>query len=61
MRRLRFIARWGQACWNPHIRPVSTYELRKRGLQVATEVVLPVVYDGQKIDAGYPLDMLVED
>jgi GxxExxY protein len=37
------------------------YELRKRGLQVATEVVLPVVYDGQQIDAGYRLDMLVQD
>ena len=25
------------------------------------EVVLPIVYDGQQIDAGYRIDMLVED
>lgn len=35
-------------------------ELRKRGLQVNTEVLLPIVYDGQQIDAGYRIDMLVE-
>ncbi len=37
------------------------YELRKRGLQVQCEVVLPIRYDGQEIDAGYRIDMLVED
>ena len=38
-----------------------TYELRKRGLRVDCEVTLPIVYDGQQIDAGYRVDMLVED
>jgi len=37
-----------------------TYELHERGLQVDTEVLLPIVYDGQQIDAGYRIDMLVE-
>ena len=37
------------------------YELRKRGRKVLTEVVLPIVYDGQKIDAGYRIDMIVDD
>ncbi len=37
------------------------YELRKRGMKVDTEVVLPIVYDGQLIDAGYRLDEFVED
>jgi GxxExxY protein len=37
------------------------HELRKRGHQVVTELVLPVVYDGECIDAGYRLDMLVDD
>ena len=37
-----------------------TYELRKRGLRVDCEVALPIVYDGQQIDAGYRIDMLVE-
>ncbi len=37
------------------------YELRKRGLQVQSQVALPVVYDGQQMDLGYRLDLLVED
>jgi GxxExxY protein len=37
------------------------HELRKRGLQVETEVALPVIYDGERIDVGYRLDMLVEN
>ena len=37
------------------------HELIKRGLNVACEVPLPVVYDGAKLDAGYRLDLVVED
>lgn len=37
------------------------HELRKRGLKVASQVQLPVVYDGVRIDLGYRLDLLVED
>mgnify|MGYP003701067131 CR=1 FL=1 len=37
------------------------YELRKRSLTVASQVSLPVVYDGVKIDAGYRIDLLVEN
>lgn len=36
------------------------HELRKRGIAVETEVPQPVEYDGVRIDAGYRLDMLVE-
>lgn len=36
------------------------YELRKRGLHVECEVEQPIYYDGQRIDAGYRLDMLIE-
>ncbi|MBN1978063.1 MAG: GxxExxY protein [Anaerolineae bacterium] len=36
------------------------YELGKRGLRVECEVVLPIVYDSQRIDAGYRIDMFVE-
>jgi GxxExxY protein len=36
------------------------HELVKRGLQVEQQVVLPVVYDGVRIDLGYRLDLLVE-
>jgi GxxExxY protein len=38
-----------------------TYELQKRGLKVECEVLLPVCYADQVIDAGYRLDMLVEN
>jgi len=37
------------------------YELRQRGLKVETEAPQPVLYDGQLLDVGYRLDMLVED
>jgi len=36
------------------------HELRKRGLKVECEVLLPIQYDGLHIDAGYRIDMLVE-
>lgn len=37
------------------------YELKKRGLRVQCEVLLPVQYDRITIDAGYRIDMLVEE
>jgi GxxExxY protein len=37
------------------------HELRKAGLKIESQVALPVVYDGVKIDAGYRIDMMVED
>jgi GxxExxY protein len=37
------------------------YELTKRGLSVVCQVSLPVIYDGIRIDAGYRVDMIVEN
>ena len=37
------------------------YELRERGFTVATQVALPVVYYGVHIDAGYRLDIVVNN
>jgi len=37
------------------------HELRQLGLSVATQVSLPIAYDGVKIDVGYRVDLLVED
>ena len=37
------------------------HELRQRGVKVLTQVDLPVVYDGKRIDVGYRIDMLVDD
>ena len=36
------------------------HELRKTGLRLETQVVLPVSYDGIKLDLGYRLDLVVE-
>ncbi len=37
------------------------HELRKAGLRAATQVPLPVVYDGVKLELGYRIDLLVND
>jgi len=37
------------------------YELMKRELKVVRQKSLPVIYDGIKLDAGYRIDLLVED
>ena len=37
------------------------HELRKQGLRVESQVGLPVIYDGEKIDLGYRIDLIVCD
>lgn len=37
------------------------YELEQRGLRVRRQVPLPIIYEGVRLDAGYRLDLLVED
>jgi len=37
------------------------YELRKRGLHVEAQVPLPVVYETVHLEAGYRIDLLVEN
>ena len=37
------------------------HELRKQGLAVSSEVGLPVIYQGEKIDLGYSIDLIVSD
>lgn len=36
------------------------YELRKQGFLVETEVPVPVIYDGVRLEVGFRLDILVE-
>ena len=36
------------------------HELRKRGFEVASQVGLPVIFDGEKIELGYRIDLVVE-
>jgi GxxExxY protein len=40
---------------------ILTHELNKRGLQVRSEVPIPIVYDGIQISTGFRADMIVED
>lgn len=37
------------------------HELRTQGLTVASQVGLPVIYEGEKIDLGYRIDLIVGD
>lgn len=39
----------------------TAFEVRENGLQVATQVALPVTYRNIKMDTGLRLDMLVEN
>lgn len=38
-----------------------SYELKKDGHQVARQIELPVVYKDQKLNAGYRIDLLVNN
>jgi GxxExxY protein len=37
------------------------HELKKRGLSVKTQVSMPIYYDGEVLNEGYRIDVLVED
>lgn len=37
------------------------HELKLRGLEVKSQITLPVIYKGMKVDSGFRLDLLVED
>ena len=37
------------------------HELTKRGLRARRQVALPVVYDGLRLDAGFRIDVLVDE
>lgn len=38
-----------------------THELLKTGLSAQSQLALPIEYDGVKLDAGYRIDLLVQD
>ncbi len=37
------------------------HELGQRGFHVDTQVALPVIYEGEKLELGYRIDLLVEN
>ncbi|QFZ55724.1 GxxExxY protein [Oceanihabitans sp. IOP_32] len=40
---------------------VLSFELQKQGLEVKSQVPLPVFYEGHKLEVGFRLDLLVND
>ena len=40
---------------------ILTYELRKAKFEVQTEVPVPVIWDGHKIDEGFRADLIVNN
>ena len=36
------------------------FEIARRGLPVQRQLALPLVYEGEKLDAGYRLDLVIE-
>lgn len=40
---------------------ILAFEIRKSGLNVKEQVALPVVYENEHLDAGYRIDLLVDE
>ena len=40
---------------------ILAYELRKNGFDVQTEVPIPVIWDGHKIDEGFRADLIINN
>lgn len=40
---------------------ILVHELQKRGLSVAVQVPVPVIYESVRLDAGFRADLIVED
>ncbi len=40
---------------------ILSYELRKSGLRVQTEVAIPIVWDGHTIDEGFRADLVINN
>lgn len=40
---------------------ILAQELQKRGLRVARQVSIPIVYEGTRFDEGFRADLIVED
>src|SRR5687768_15678006 len=60
-RAMRVHSRLGPGLLESAYQRCLAYELTSCGLVVQTQVPLPIVYGGVRLDAGYRLDMVVED
>ncbi len=51
----------GPGLWESTYEYCLVYELEKMGLEVKQQVTLPLIYKNVKLEAGYRIDLLVED
>ena len=58
---LRIHSKLGPGLLETTYRICLAHELIQSGLQVQSELLLPIVYDGIQINAGYRIDLLVAD
>ncbi len=58
---LKIYNRLGPGLFENVYKQVLKYELEKVGLFVAMELPLPVVYDNQKLDVGFKIDLMVDE
>lgn len=58
---LKVFKRLGPGLFENVYKHVLKYELEKAGLSVMMEVPLPVIYDNEKIDIGFKIDLLIAD
>ena len=58
---LRVHTRLGPGLLESTYEACLAYELTRRGLNVACQAPLPVIYDAIRIQAGYRIDMIVAD
>ena len=49
------------ACWNRYTKRSWGANLQKRGLSVARQQVIPVVYEGTRFEMGFRADLVVQD
>ncbi len=54
-------SRFGPGLLESDYEACMAHELQKRGLKVERQKLLPIEYDGVRLDAGYRLDLLVQD
>ena len=58
---MRVHSRLGPGLLESAYQACLAHEVRKHDLKVATQVPLPVVYDGEKLEIGYRIDLVVEN
>lgn len=52
---------WVRVSWRAPYHNCLAYDLAKVGLEVASQIALPLVYEEVKLEIGYRIDMLVAD